>query len=56
LVPPREEHVGAGQSVAMMVVGAAAIVTGAIIGGNGGTAIAVGGGVIGLVGLYRYMK
>jgi hypothetical protein len=55
-LPLPEEHVGAGQNIAMMVVGAAAIVTGAIIGGGGGTAIAVGGGVIGLVGLYRYMK
>ena len=56
LVPAPQDNMGAGQNVAMMVVGAAAIVTGAIIGGNGGTAIAVGGGVIGLVGLYRYMK
>ena len=46
----------AGSSVAMMGVGAAAIIVGSIIGGESGTIIAVGGAVIGLFGLYRYLR
>jgi hypothetical protein len=42
--------------VALMVVGGAALLTGLIIGGNAGTAIAVGGAVVGLVGLYQYLQ
>jgi hypothetical protein len=42
--------------VAMMGVGAAAVVVGLIIGGDNGTIIATVGGVIGLVGLYRYLR
>ena len=48
--------VGLGQSRAMMIVGAAALVTGAVIGGDAGTLIMVGGAVIGLVGLYNYLQ
>jgi hypothetical protein len=44
------------RSPAMMIVGGAAIIVGAVIGGNGGTAIAVGGGVLGLLGLWNYLK
>ncbi len=51
-----EAHVGAGSNVAMMGVGAAAIVVGSMIGGDGGTIIAIGGGVIGLIGLFRYLR
>jgi hypothetical protein len=52
----RGAHVGAGSNIAMMGVGAAAIVVGSMIGGDGGTIIAIGGGVVGLVGLYRYLR
>lgn len=45
-----------GQDRAMMVVGAAALITGAIIGGEAGTIIMVGGAVIGLYGLYQYLQ
>ncbi|HXT14434.1 MAG TPA: hypothetical protein VN706_02310 [Gemmatimonadaceae bacterium] len=45
-----------GQSRAMMVVGAAALIAGAIIGGDPGTIIMVGGAVIGLYGLYQYLQ
>jgi hypothetical protein len=45
-----------GQARAMMVVGVAALITGAIIGGQPGTFIMVGGAVIGLVGLYDYLQ
>ena len=41
---------------AMMIVGGAAILVGAVVGGKGGATIAVGGGVLGLVGLWNYLK
>jgi hypothetical protein len=47
---------GYGQPVALMVVGGAALLTGLIIGDSAGAAIAVGGAVIGLVGLYQYLQ
>jgi len=42
--------------MAMMVVGGAALVVGALIGGGPGAIIMVGGGVLGLVGLWNYMQ
>ena len=50
------DNVGAGSNVAMMAVGGAGIVVGSLIGGDGGTMIAIGGGVIGLIGLFRYLR
>jgi len=47
---------GYGQPIALMVVGGAALLTGLIIGGGAGTAIAVGGAVVGLYGLYEYLQ
>lgn len=47
---------GYGQPVALMVVGGAALIAGLIIGGGAGTAIAIGGAVAGLIGLYQYMQ
>jgi hypothetical protein len=47
---------GYGQPVALMVVGGAAVLVGLIIGGSAGTAIAIGGAVAGLVGLYQYLQ
>lgn len=44
------------ENVAMMIVGGAALVVGSVIGGDAGTIMMVGGGVIGLVGLYRYLR
>lgn len=52
----RDDNIGAGRNVAMMGVGVAAIVVGSLIGGDGGTIIAISGGVIGLVGLFRYLR
>ena len=49
-------RMGLGQARAMMVVGAAALITGAVIGGDAGTIIMVGGAVIGLIGLYDYLQ
>ena len=44
------------QNRAMMIVGGAALLTGAVIGGNAGTLISVGGVVVGLWGLYQYLQ
>lgn len=51
-----EQRLGAGRNVAMMVVGGAALIIGAIIGGTAGVLIAVGGAVIGLYGLYNFVQ
>ncbi len=53
---PAPEGAHAGTNVAMMGVGAAAIVVGVLVGGDGGAIIAITGGVIGLIGLYRYLR
>lgn len=45
-----------GQSRAMMIAGGAAVVVGIIIGDEIGTLIAVSGAVVGLYGLYQYLK
>jgi len=45
-----------GQAKAMMIVGVAALFAGAIIGGDPGTIVMVGGAVIGLIGLYDYLQ
>jgi hypothetical protein len=50
------DGVNAGPDIAMMGVGAAGIVVGLLVGGSGGTIIALSGGVIGLVGLFRYLR
>ncbi len=49
-------HANLGQSRAMMAVGAAGIIVGAIIGGTPGTVIMVGGALVGLKGLYDYLQ
>jgi hypothetical protein len=55
-VAPELSHARMGQAGAMMVVGLAALIAGAIIGGTPGTVVMVGGAVIGLVGLYDYLQ
>lgn len=47
---------GLGQDRAMMIVGGAAVVVGAIIGGKPGTFFMVGGAIVGLYGLYQYLQ
>ncbi len=44
------------RSAALMVVGVAALLVGAIVGGDEGSIIMIGGGVMGLVGLWRYVQ
>jgi len=45
-----------GQARALMIVGGAAILAGAIIGDDPGAIIMVGGAVVGLIGLYEYLQ
>lgn len=45
-----------GQGVALMVVGGAAMVGGLIMSNGAGDAIAAGGLVVGLIGLYQYVR
>ncbi len=47
---------GAGPGTALMIVGGAALLVGLVIGGSAGGAIAVGGAVVGLIGLYQYLQ
>jgi len=45
-----------GEGVALMAVGGAGLIAGLLIGGNAGSAVAIGGVVVGLVGLYEYVR
>lgn len=49
-------HANLGQSRALMAVGVAGLIVGAIIGGTPGTIIMVGGALVGLKGLYDYLQ
>ena len=51
-----DAHMGAGQNVALMVVGGAALIIGAIMGHTAGALIAVAGAVVGLYGLYHFIQ
>lgn len=46
----------AGRNVTWMIVGGAALVVGSLVGGDAGTIIMVTGAVVGLVGLFRYLR
>ncbi|MBI3504399.1 MAG: hypothetical protein HY059_06120 [Proteobacteria bacterium] len=45
-----------GNSPAMMIVGGAALIVGAVVGGQAGTIVMIAGGIIGLVGLWNYLQ
>jgi hypothetical protein len=45
-----------GEAKAEMAVGGAAIVVGALIGGDGGSVLMFGGALVGLYGLWNYLK
>ena len=47
---------GAGQDVALMVVGVGAMIAGALIGDTAGTIIIIGGAAMALFGLYHYLE
>jgi len=44
------------QNTALMLVGGAGLIVGAVIGGRTGTIVMLGSGVLGLVGLFRYLQ
>lgn len=54
--PKDEPHVGMGANLALVGAGVAAVVVGLLVGGNAGTLIAVSGGVLSFIGLYRYLR
>ena len=54
--PMQEARLGAGRNVALMVVGGAALIIGAAIGGTAGVLIAVTGAAVGLYGLYNFIQ
>ena len=45
-----------GEGVALMAVGGAGLIAGLLIGDSPGTAVAIGGLAVGLVGLYEYVR
>lgn len=47
---------GAGQDVALMVVGVGAMIVGALVGDTAGTIIIIGGAGMALYGLYHYLE
>lgn len=51
-----QDSMGNGSNVAMMIVGGAALVVGSIVGGDSGQIIMISGAVIGLIGLFRYLR
>lgn len=52
----RRSRQGAGKPVALMIVGGAAIILGAVIGDAPGTLFMIGGAVALLIGLYQYLQ
>ena len=54
--PARAAAGGQGRGTALMIVGGAAVLVGLVIGNGAGNAIAVGGAVVGLYGLYQYLQ
>ena len=51
-----QQRLGLGQARALMIVGFAALVIGLLMDNDPGTLIAVGGAVVGLYGLYHYLR
>lgn len=45
-----------GRNPAMMIVGGVALIVGSVIGGDSGTLMMIGGGVLGLYGLWQYLQ
>jgi hypothetical protein len=52
--PPKFQSTG--RNPAMMIVGGAALIVGAVVGGQAGTIVMIAGGIIGLVGLWNYLQ
>lgn len=51
-----QQRLGLGQARALMIVGFAAVVIGLLMDNDPGVLIAVGGAVVGLYGLYHYLR
>ena len=56
MAPKQDDGFGVGPNLALVGVGAAAVLVGMALDSDAGTVIAVGGGVAALIGLYRWMK
>ena len=56
MVPAVPEHEHMRNSEAMMIVGGAILIVGAVVGGRPGTIIMIGGGTIGIIGLIRFLQ
>jgi hypothetical protein len=54
--PAPRGNAGLGQNEALMIVGGAAVLVGAIVGGTAGDFFMIGGAVVGLYGLYKYLQ
>ena len=54
--PAQRGSAGLGQNEALMIVGGAAILVGAIVGGDAGDIFMIGGAIVGLYGLYKYLQ
>jgi hypothetical protein len=53
---PARGSAGLGQNEALMIVGGAAILVGAVVGGDAGDIFMIGGAIVGLYGLYKYLQ
>jgi len=51
---PEDGHMR--HSVALMIVGGTILIVGAVVGGQPGTIIMIGGGTVGVIGLIRYLQ
>lgn len=56
LTPPAPRRTDTSRNRALMIVGGAALVVGAVIGGTPGTLVMLGGAVTGLYGLYKFLE
>ncbi|MCJ7596741.1 MAG: hypothetical protein MUO52_18415, partial [Desulfobacterales bacterium] len=56
MAPKQDDGAHLGVNLALMGVGAAALVTGLVLDNDAGTIIAVGGGVVFLIGFYRWLR
>ena len=54
--PIRSQTAGMGAPIALIVVGVAALLVGAVVGSTAGTLIMVGGAVLGLIGLFQFLQ
>ncbi|MFI5233138.1 MAG: hypothetical protein ACHQSE_11585 [Gemmatimonadales bacterium] len=55
-IPAEPEHEHMRHSEAMMIVGGAILIVGAVVGGRPGTIIMIGGGTVGIIGLIRFLQ